>query len=87
MINKEEGIVVNTSSWISLSICGQVSLLEKLYHEVYMPIGVRDEIMAGGREGGGIPELEGSSWLKIEKVSDIEKIKFLYELEQGEAER
>lgn len=42
--------------------------------------------MAGGRKGIGIRELEGSPWIKIEKVSDIEKIKFFYELEQGEAE-
>jgi len=86
VINKENGIVVNTSPWISLSICGQVLLLEKLYHDVYIPMGVRDEIVAGGREGIGIRELERSAWLKIERIQDIEKVKLLHELEQGEAE-
>lgn len=86
MINKGKGIVVNTSPWIALSICGQISLLEKLYDDVYIPIGVRDEIMAGGKEGIGVRELLESSWIKIERVFDIEKIKLLYELEQGEAE-
>ncbi len=86
MINKEKGIIVNTSPWISLSICGQISLLEKLYHDVYIPTGVRDEIVAGGREGIGIHELERSVWLKIERVQDVEKIRLLHELERGEAE-
>ena len=86
MIIKGKSIVVNTSPWISLSVCGQNSLLERLYHGVYLPMGVRDEIMAGGRQGIGIRELEGSPWIKIGRVSDIEKIKFLHELEQGEAE-
>jgi len=86
VINKGKGIVVNTSPWIALSICGQISLLEKLYDDVYIPIGVRDEIMAGGKEGIGVRELLESSWIKIERVFDIEKIKLLYELEQGEAE-
>lgn len=27
-----------------------------------------------------------SSWLKVEKVKDIKKVKLLYELERGEAE-
>lgn len=86
MVIKSKGIVVNTSPWISLSICGQISLLERLYYIIYIPTGVRDEIMAGGRQSIGIRELEESPWIKIEKISDIEKIKFLHELEQGEAE-
>lgn len=86
MTNKEKGIVVNTSPWISLSVCGQIILLKELYHEVYIPISVRDEIMAGGEQSIGISELQESPWVRIEKVSDIEKVKLLYELEQGEAE-
>lgn len=86
MIIKGRGIVVNTSPWISLSVCGQISLLQKLYHNVYIPAGVRDEIMAGGKQGIGIRELDASPWIKIGKISDVEKIEFLHELEQGEAE-
>lgn len=86
MTNKGKGIVVNTSPWIALSVCGQISLLEKFFHDVYIPIGVRDEIMAGGKQGIGIRELEGSPWIKVGEISDVEKIKFLHELERGEAE-
>ncbi len=31
MTDGGRSIVVNTSSWITLSICGQIPLLEKLY--------------------------------------------------------
>lgn len=86
MADKIKSVVVNTSPWIALSICGQTSLLNKLYNEVYIPYGVRDEIVAGGKHGIGVKELMTSSWLKIEKVSDIGKLELLYELEQGEAE-
>lgn len=34
MTDKGRGIVVNTSPWIALSICGQIPLLEKLYTDV-----------------------------------------------------
>ncbi|MEW6681001.1 MAG: DUF3368 domain-containing protein, partial [bacterium] len=86
MQNKEKGIVVNTSPWIALSICGQTSLLNKLYAKVYLPFKVKEEILVGGEQGLGVQELKASPWLLIEKVADMEKIKLLYELEQGEAE-
>ncbi len=86
MRDKEKSIVVNTSPWISLSICGQIQLLKRLYTNVFMPMGVKEELLAGGAAGIGVRELKTSSWLKIKKVNDIDKVKFLYELEQGEAE-
>ena len=79
-------IVVNTSPWIALSICGQNHLLKAIYDEIYIPFKVREEILAGGKQGIGVSELKASPWLKVEKVVDIEKVKLLYELEQGEAE-
>ncbi|MEB2309915.1 MAG: DUF3368 domain-containing protein [Candidatus Brocadiaceae bacterium] len=42
--------------------------------------------MAGGRNSFGVYELETCEWVRIEKVNDIEKVKLLYDLEQGEAE-
>lgn len=86
MINKGKRIVVNTSPCIALSACGQIQLLERLYTDVYIPYSVKEEIMAGGKQGIGVRELKASPWLKIEKVLDIGKIELLYELEQGEAE-
>jgi len=79
-------IVVNTSPWISLSICGQINLLESMYKDIYMPEHVGDEIIAGGIDSVGVKELKTSSWLKIEKVRDKEKVELLYELDKGEAE-
>jgi predicted nucleic acid-binding protein len=82
----EKRIVVNTSPWIALSICGQNHLLKILYDEIYIPVKVKEEILAGGERGVGVSELKASSWVKVEKVVDVEKVKLLYELEQGEAE-
>lgn len=86
MINKNKSIVVNTSPWIALSMCGQISLLKKLYHKVYIPQHVKGEIMAGGEQDIGVHELKTCSWIKVGKVVDVEKVKLLYELDKGEAE-
>ena len=86
MNDTENGIVINTSPWIALSICGKTELLKQLYEEVYMPVGVKEEILTGGKEKVGVAELRKSSWLKVEEVTDIEKLKLLYELDRGEAE-
>lgn len=86
MNDTKNGIVINTSPWIALSTCAKTELLKQLYEEVYMPIGVKEEILIGGEEKVGATELGKSSWLKVEKVTDIEKPKLLYELDRGEAE-
>lgn len=86
MNDTKNGIVINTSPWIALSICAKTELLKQLYEEVYMPIGVKEEILIGGEEKVGVIELGKSSWLKVEEVTDIEKPKLLYELDRGEAE-
>lgn len=86
MNDTKNGIVINTSPWIALSICAKTELLKQLYEEVYMPIGVKEEILIGGEEKVGVTELGKSSWLKVEEVTDIEKPKLLYELDRGEAE-
>lgn len=86
MTDEGKGIVVNTSPWIALSACGQIELLQKLYKDVYIPCHVKEEIMAGGKQVIGVHELETCKWIKIETVSNIEKISLLSELEQGEAE-
>ena len=70
----DKGIVVNTSPWIALSICGQIPLLEKLYTDVCIPLHVKEEIVAGGRESFGVYELETCKiWIKDEIVVGILK--------------
>ena len=39
-----------TSPWIALSICAKTELLKQLYEEVYMPIGVKEEILIGVKQ-------------------------------------
>ncbi|GAB60809.1 MAG: hypothetical protein DWB56_12580 [Candidatus Jettenia sp.] len=72
MTVQENQIVVNTSPWIALSICNQIPLLQKLYNDVLIPLGVKEEILEGGEQGIGTYELKISSGLKIEKVVDLE---------------
>lgn len=86
MRNSKRGIVVNTSPWIALSICGQIPLLKDLYSDIYVPSAVREEIMAGGRRDIGIRELQEHAWLRFGKIANVEKVEFLHELERGEAE-
>ena len=78
--------VINTSPWISLCLCGQIDLLSKLYKTVMIPLAVRREIEAGGRNQIGVKELEHPNWLKTVGVSDSTKVSLLHELDQGEAE-
>jgi len=86
MENRGKSIVVNTSPWIALAICGQIPLLKKIYNDIYVPFGVREELLAGGGQSIGADDLQSSQWVHIEKVIDDEKVKLLYELDQGEAE-
>ena len=86
MNGSKNKIVINTSPWIALSICEKTELLKQLYDEIYMPIGVKEEILMGGEEKVGVIELGKSSWLKIEKIIDSERSRLLYELDRGEAE-
>lgn len=83
---EEKNIVIDTSPWIALSICGKTALLKRLYKDIYMPEGVKEEILEGGKESIGVKELKKANWLKIERVADIEKVKLLYELGKGESE-
>ncbi|MBW1803279.1 MAG: DUF3368 domain-containing protein, partial [Deltaproteobacteria bacterium] len=86
MTHRENGIVVNTSPWIALSICGQIQILEKLYTNVFVSQKVREEIIAGGKDRFGVHEFETCQWLNVQEIHDMEKVKLLYELDQGEAQ-
>jgi len=86
MENSGKSIVVNTSPWIALSICGQIPLLKKIYDDIYVPFGVKEELLAGAEQDIGANDLRSSQWVHIEKVIDNEKVRLLYELDRGEAE-
>jgi len=44
----EKRIVVNTSPWIALSICGQNHLLKILYDEICIPVKVKLPVLPHG---------------------------------------
>jgi len=83
---KSSTTVINTSPWISLSLCGQTDLLNNLYENVLIPPAVKQEIIAGGKTQVGVKELESATWLQIMEIKDSTKVSLLYELDRGEAE-
>lgn len=83
---KSSNAVIDTSPWIALSACGQISLLRKLYDTVMIPITVNEEILAGGKSQIGLQELNEADWLQVVELQDPMKVMFLHELDQGEAE-
>jgi len=83
---KLSSAVINTSPWISLSLCGQTDFLNNLYGSVLMPPAVKQELIAGGKSQIGVQELESAAWLQIMEIKDSTKISLLYELDRGEAE-
>lgn len=78
--------VIDTSPWIALSACGQTSLLRKLYDTIMIPVTVKEEILAGGKNQIGVQELNEADWLQVVKLQDPMKAMLLHELDQGEAE-
>jgi len=83
---KSSNAVINTSPWISLSLCGRIDLLKDIYDEILMPLAVKKEITAGGKSRIGVQELKAATWLQIEEIRDPVKVLLLHELDRGEAE-
>jgi len=78
--------VINTSPWISLSLCGRIDVLKDLYDKILIPPAVREEITAGGKSQIGVQELESATWLQTVEIKDSDKVSLLHELDRGEAE-
>lgn len=83
---KSSTAVINTSPWISLSLCGQTDLLNNLYENALIPPAVKQEIIAGGKTQVGVKELESATWLRVMEIKDSTKVSLLHELDRGEAE-
>lgn len=79
-------IVVNATPVISLSIVGHLELLRDLYGEVLIPPAVRAEVLAGGRSGYGVQELQTAHWVKVVPLQDPRRADLLSDLDRGEAE-
>jgi predicted nucleic acid-binding protein len=50
-------VVSNAGSLIALAKVGRLELLESLYGEIYIPHGVRKEVVASGGERPGAKEV------------------------------
>ncbi len=79
--------VVNASPIIYLSSINQLSLLKKLFKEVYMPEAVKGEVMSGGEDDFGAKEIKTEKWIKTRKIKNkLAKEYLLTEIDGGEAE-
>lgn len=79
--------VVNTSPIVYLSSINQLSLLKKLFNEIYIPDAVKQELLSGGRDSFGVKEIKTEKWLKTKKIKNkLAKEYLLTEIDDGEAE-
>lgn len=79
-------IVINTGPIIAITAAlGNLSILDRLYKRVYIPAEVKQEIIAGGRHGFGVPEFNDAVWLKIIPTSQIIPHFLRNSLDLGEA--
>lgn len=86
MPDTKETVVTNTTPVISLSLVGQLQLLEQLYGEVLLPPAVYREVLVGGRTKIGVTELQNAHWLRQVTLTDPRRADLLLDLDRGEAE-
>lgn len=86
MPDEDRLVVVNATPIISLSLAGHLDLLRHLYQEVVIPTAVRAEVLAGGRSGRGVEELQAAEWIKTVSLEDPGRADLLSDLHRGEAE-
>lgn len=78
-------VVSNTTPIITLSLVGQLSLLQRLYGTVLVPTAVANEILAGGSRTGAA-ELLQASYIHTTPLQDPRRADLLSDLDRGEAE-
>ncbi|MGB3491410.1 MAG: DUF3368 domain-containing protein [Elainellaceae cyanobacterium] len=79
-------IVINTSPLIALvAAWGDLTLLESLYQEVWVPFEVCQEILRGGTNRFAIAEFEQASWLQKQTTPLTVSPFLLNSLDLGEA--
>ncbi len=79
-------IIINTTPWISLSILNLTETLPKIFDEIIMPIGVKEEILFPDIQKIGIAELHKSEWLTYYQVKNKMIYTFAQDLDKGELE-
>lgn len=80
-------VVVDSGPLIALSKVNLLFILRELFKEVYIPLGVRTEVVDKGRGRPGADEVREAEWIKIKEVKDVLACEALkHELGRGEAE-
>ncbi len=78
-------IISNTTPILSLLRINKLSLLKKLYGQIIIPFAVYQEI-ENGRDKLYYQDLLRISWIEIQKVKNPDSRKYLFDLDDGEAE-
>jgi len=80
-------VVVDSGPLIALSKVNLLFILREIFKEVYIPSGVRMEVVDKGKGLPGANEVRQAGWIKVKEVKDILACEALkHELGKGEAE-
>ena len=80
-------IIVNSTPLISLAIIHQLTLLQKIFHNVYLPQTVYNEVIINGKGRLGHTELSTINWFQIVDPVNISlKHSIMLQLDEGEAD-
>ncbi len=78
-------IVSNTTPIITLLTISKLELLQQIYGQIIIPKGVYEEIEQG-KDKLFYTDLSQFEWITIKSINDREPIKYLRDLDKGEAE-
>ncbi len=78
-------IVSNTTPIITLLTISKLELLQQIYGQIFIPKGVYEEIEQG-KDKQFYADLTKFEWITIKSIKDREPIKYLHDLDKGEAE-
>ena len=84
--DRQRVVVVNSTPIITLAIVDQLALLHRLYSTVLIPRAVHQEVLAGGPNRAGVPQLAAAPWIEVVDLKDPRRADLLSDLDRGEAE-
>ncbi len=78
-------IISNTTPIITLLTISKLELLKELYGKIIIPQGVFEEIEEGKKKDY-YTDLSAIDWIEIKSITDREPLKYISDLDKGEAE-
>ena len=80
-------IIVNSTPLISLALISQLSLLPKIFGDIYLPRAVYNEVIVNGKGKSGYTQLLAIDWFQIADPVNVPlKQSIMLQLDEGEAE-